>query len=155
MLFLFQAWNQRASVERLVFLSFRRAARSQKRTSEAVALEFTEEEKALFETHYENGYDIEGDARYSQWLAKFFPEAATSVELNKCKSTAVSSFLRYPSPPAKSETFKPKPCDRLLTSTENVVQLEEKERKKKEKERAKQEREDARRTKALMKSQSG
>ena len=126
-----------------------------KRTSKAVAMEFTEEEEALFETRYENGYDIEGDARYSQWLAKFHPEAVTTVKLLQCKSTAVSSFLRYPSPPAKSETFKPKPCGRVLTSAENILQLEEKERKKKEKERAKQEREQARRTKALMKSQPG
>lgn len=44
--------------------------------SEAVALEFREEE-ALFETRYENDYDVEGDAWYSHWLVKFHPEAVT------------------------------------------------------------------------------
>ena len=83
-------------------------------------MEFKEEEEALFDTGYKNGYDIEGDAPYSQWLAEFHPEAATYVELLQCKSTAVSSFLHYPSPPANNETYKSKPCGRELTNTENV-----------------------------------
>ena len=63
--------------------------------SKAVALEFTEEEETTFQTCYENSYDIEDDAWYGQWLAKFHPEAATSVEILQCKSTAVNSSFRY------------------------------------------------------------
>ena len=37
---------------------------------------FTEREIALFETRYENGYDVIGDDRYSQWLSTTHPEAA-------------------------------------------------------------------------------
>lgn len=76
------------------------------------------------------------------------------VEILQC-STAISSFIRYTSPPARSETFRHKPCGRVLTRAESILKLEEKQMKKEEKVRARQEREQARRTKALMKSQLG
>ena len=57
-------------------------------------MEFKKEE-ALFDTGYKNGYDIEGDSPYSQWLAEFHPEAATSVELLQCTSTAVSYLMKH------------------------------------------------------------
>ena len=41
-------------------------------------------------------------------------------------------------------TFQPKPCGRVLTSTENIALIEEKERAKAEKEKAKEERKRAR-----------
>ena len=56
-------------------------------------------------------------------------------------SNAVSSFLSYPSPPARAETFKPNSCGRVLTSTENLALVKEKERQKEEKQRKKEERE--------------
>ena len=57
----------------------------------------------------------------------------------------MSSFLSYPSPPARVESFKPKSCGRVLTSSENLAIMEEKEREKKEKQK---EREEARKKKA-------
>ena len=42
-----------------------------------------------------------------------------------------SSFLSYyPSPPSRIQTFKPKSCGRVLTSSENLLMLEEKEKRK-------------------------
>ena len=91
-----------------------------RRPSKRDAHEFTEEEVTLFEKRYESGYDLTG-------------------------ATAVSSFLSYPSPPARAESFKPKSCRRVLTSSENLAIMEEKEREKKEKQK---EREEARKKKA-------
>ncbi|CAI8052152.1 hypothetical protein GBAR_LOCUS28545, partial [Geodia barretti] len=54
---------------------------------------------------------------------------------------AVSSFLSYPSPPARAETLKPKSSGRVLTSTENLALVKEKERQKEEKQRKEEERE--------------
>ena len=56
-------------------------------------------------------------------------------------STAVSSFLRCPSPPARAAKLKPKPSGRVLTSAENLALVKEKERQKEEKQRKKEERE--------------
>ena len=117
--------------------------------------EFTEEEIALFETRYENGYDVTEDARYNKWLSKFHPESAVRIASLQYGSTAVSSFLSYPSPPSRLPQFKPKLCGRVLTSSENLSMLVEKEKKKEEKERAKKEREEKRKRNALIKLQQG
>ena len=143
-----------------------------KRTSKTVALNFTEEEVDLFETRFENGYDIRDDTWYNKWLEEFHPEAechheaefhpeaechhevefhpeADSMQLLQWKSTSMSSFLSSSSPPNRTETFRPKSCGRVLTSAENTLQLEEKERKKEEKKRTKREREERRKAKAV------
>ena len=65
---------------------------------------------SLFERRYENGYDLRDDDRYNYWLAKSHPESAMFVEPLQCGSTAVSRFLTCPSPPARSESYKPKSC---------------------------------------------
>ena len=104
-----------------------------------VAFDFTDEEISLFERRFENGYDLTGDKRYNLWLSRYHPES--SLQQLPYNSTAVSSFLSYPSPPARAETFKPKSCGRVLTSTENLALVKEKERQKEEKQRKKEERE--------------
>ena len=125
-----------------------------RRTCKAVAEEFTEDKAALFKTYCENGYDVTDNAQYNQWLSKFHPESAVWIESLQYGSTTVSSFLSYPSLPSRIPAFKPKSCGRVLSSSENLLMLEEKEKKKKEKEKAKKEREEGRR-KAVMKSQQG
>ena len=122
-------------------------------SSKPVPDEFTEEEISLFERRYEEGYDLAHDAQYNMWLSRYHPESA--MQPLPLSSSTVSSFLNYPSPPTRAETFKPKSCGRVLTSAENLVIVKEKERKKEEKERKKIEREEARRRKTLMKSQPG
>ena len=105
--------------------------------------EFTEGEISLFETRFENGYDLMDDARYNQWLSHYHPEF--KLQQLAYSSSAVSSFLSYPSPPTRGKTFQPKACGRVLTSSENLEIVKEKERKKEEKEeereRKKEERE--------------
>ena len=54
--------------------------------------------------------------------------------------TPVSQFIQCPSPPSKIPTCQPKSCGRVLTSTENLALLKEKEAAKREKEREKEER---------------
>ena len=50
------------------------------------------------------------------------------VWLQPLQSTAVSKFLQYPSPPSRLPTFNPKSCGRVLTSSENLELLLEKEK---------------------------
>lgn len=131
--------------------------------SKSVALEvdeLTEEEISLFERRFENGYDLIDDTRYNRWLSCYHPELV--LQQLPYGSSAVSSFLSYPSPPARAETFKPKACGRVLTSSENLVivkekerQKEERERKKEERERKKNERRKARKCDNCVKSQPG
>ena len=132
--------------------------------SKPVADGFTEEEISLFEGRFEDGYDLTHDARYNRWLSQYHPES--TVRPLPLSSSAVSSFLNYPPPPTRQETFKPKSCGRVLTSAENFVTMaekerekerkkEEKERRKEERERKKKEREEATIRKTLLKSQCG
>ena len=104
-----------------------------------VAFDFTDEEIGLFERRFENGYDLTDNKRYNLWLTRYHPES--SLQQLPYNSTAVSSFLSYPSPPARAETLKPKPSGKVLTSTENLPLVKEKERQKEEKQRKKEERE--------------
>ena len=78
---------------------------------------FTEEEITLFQTRYENGYDISGDDRYRQWLCKSHPDATLSTSF---RSTSVRKHLSYPSPPSRIPSVKPKSCGRVLTSAEKT-----------------------------------
>ena len=113
---------------------------------------FTEEEITLFQTRYENGYDISGDDRYRQWLCKSHPDATLSMSF---RSTSVRKHLSCPSPPSRIPSVKPKSCGRVLTSVENIKIIEEKERVKKGTEEAKMAREEAKRKKALLKLLTG
>jgi hypothetical protein len=104
-----------------------------------VVSDFTDEEISLFERRFENGYDLTGDKRYNLWLSRYHPES--SLQHLSYNSIAVSSFLSYSSPPARAETLMPKSSGRVLTSTENLALVKEKERLKEEKQRKKEERE--------------
>ena len=103
-----------------------------KRTKEVSQDDFTMEEIELFQIRYENGYDISTDSRYNDWLAKYHPESER-MKLLKSTCSSVSQFLHIPSPPSTIPTFRPKSCGRVLTSTENLQLMAEKEREKQEK----------------------
>ena len=58
-----------------------------------------------------------------------------TADQSKCsmplrKATSLSDFLVTPTPPSRLVTKRPKSCGRVLTSSENIRQLEEKEEKK-------------------------
>ena len=55
-------------------------------------------------------------------------ESKCSMPLRK--ATSLSDFLVTPTPPSRLITKRPKSCGRVLTSSENIRQLEEKEEKK-------------------------
>ena len=146
----------------LVFIPLYSPASKRKSSIEEPATErqmtiedFSEEELARFETRYENGYDLRDDPRYNSWLRRCHPESAVWMQPLSYGSTAVSQYLHCPSPPSQIPTYKPKSCGRVLTSSENLALLEEKEREKLEKQKAKKEREEARRKKAMAKSLQG
>ena len=94
-----------------------------------VAFDFTDEEIGLFERRFENGYDLTDNKRYNLWLTRYHPES--SLQQLPYNSTAVSSFLSYPSPPARAETLKPKSSGRVLTSTENLALVKKEKRREK------------------------
>ena len=121
----------------------------------ATCISFTEEEVALFETRYENGYDIVGDDRYRQWLSNCHPEATNLVQPLQFSSATVGKHLSCPLPPSCTLSSKPKSCGRVLTSHENMKIIEEKQEIKKRKEEAKREREEARRKKSILKLLEG
>lgn len=100
---------------------------------------FTEDECVQFQRRYDNGYDLVTDSRYNLWLKKYHPNAASRrVWMQPVQCTAVSKFLRYHSPPSHIPGSSPKPCGRVLTSTENLAVIWKKEEAKLEKEKAKE-----------------
>lgn len=113
-------------------------------TKQAVSFptEYTSEEQELFQTRYENGYDVTTDERYNCWLSQHHPDS--QVKSLHYSGTAVSKYLSYPSPASRAVPVIPRPCGRVLTSAEHMVQLREKERMKEEKQRKKEEREEKR-----------
>ena len=138
------------------------------------ALTFTAEEIALFQTRFEEGYDL-NDQRYRRWLRMYHPETkspssqgedvnylstsepsltdacpttSTPVSCNLLShSSFLSKVLADQAPPIKYPDKPPNPSGgaRVLTSSENLERLTEKERRKeeaaKEKQRRKEERE--------------
>ena len=112
-------------------------------------LDFPEAEISKFEKRYAEGYDLTHDTRYNLWLSRFHPDSPVSqkVWLQPLQTTSVSKFLQYPSPPSKIPVFTPKPCGKVLTSTENLALIREKELAKEERKRAKEENKRAREAK--------
>lgn len=110
---------------------------------------FTEEEVALFERRYENGYDMVGDSRYREWLCKSHPNTTLLMPFTS------KSVQRYLDCPACIGNHKLKSCGRALTSVENMKIIAEKEKLKKQKEEEKRKREEERRKKSLLKSLKG
>ena len=117
---------------------------------------FTDEEVTLFQTRYENGYDIAGDDRYTQWLSMYHPGAVQSIQPLSYASSSVRKYASLPPPPSRIPSIRPKSCGRVLTSAEYMKIMEEKERVKKSKEDAKRERGGvSRKKKTSVKSISG
>ncbi len=80
---------------------------------------------------------------------------AHTPDQSKCslalgRATALSQFLVTPTPPSKLPTKRPKSCGRVLTSRENLQDLEEKEQKKKAALKEKEERRKVREEKKLL-----
>ena len=128
---------------------------AQGRMRDKSATKFTEEEITLFEKRFENGYNLTIDARYNTWLREFHQESAHHVHMQPMQQgcNMVSKFLQCPPPPSKLPTLKPKSCGRVLTSSEHLALVEQKEKEKMEREKAKEERIEARKQKTLAKSQ--
>lgn len=110
---------------------------------------FSQEEVERYNFHFENGLHLE-EARYHLWLQKY--KANESITLENSSSddddddeeaayhmhrpltahSTVSHMFKVPSPPHRKVTFnEKKQCTHLLTSAENIKQMEEKENKKK------------------------
>lgn len=119
---------------------------------------FRDEEVKLFKKWYEESVEVTDNSRYSAWLARFHPmsPAASHVWMRDYQSTAVSTYLSYPSPLYKLPTIQPKSCGRVLTSQENIDMIEEKrlakEKKQREKEEKKREREEKKHQKEALRT---
>ncbi len=149
---------------------------------------FTEEECLRFKTRWENGYDLEHDQRYNDWVRIHHPDCHTppkAVDFDHAKGkSSIPIFPGYSSDEeaaAPSGTQSPSPSDavgkisppasvlssllvvppapakvkkstsgaaRVLTSTENLEILQEKERKKQELQEEKARRKEERARKA-------
>ena len=122
------------------------------------ALQFSDEEAARFATRFEEGYDIKGDARYNQWLQQHHPEALSlsrqltvaSMNDSSCShtvlheqggnrlgsvthlqhSTMLSRLMSTQEPVRKPPQVRQKNSARVLTSKENLLLIEKKEKKK-------------------------
>ena len=122
--------------------------------------DFTKEELTRFKKRKEEGYDIPGDKRYELWL-KQFPRHSTPYFNESQIDSPVGAPLIHMSTMScilKSKTKeiklpKPKQCSstRVLTSSENLRMLEEKQRKNEEELMAKEKRKQEREAKKLLK----
>ena len=121
--------------------------------------EFSAEELDRFECRYENGYDLNTDERYNNWLRMYHPDECLDqssdqgsgsddqVVVSERQQNDWQKLLSVPDPlPAK--TLKPKQTARVLTRPEFLQQMREKEQRKKEAALKKEERKLAREIKA-------
>ena len=91
-------------------------------------LTFSDDEMLLFQHRYEEGYDLVDDAMYNRWLEMYHPDLSTTVTL-PC-STIMSKFIGK-EPQVKLPEKETRTKARVLTSEENRLMIEEKDRKKK------------------------
>ena len=106
---------------------------------------FTAEEEAIFQKRFEEGYDIQTDSRYNQWLNMhhpFDPDLSSITSSPPFPSVlSRSSSLSMVLPSIKMpELPEPKTSSRVLTNSENLKILREKDELKREKEALKEER---------------
>lgn len=116
---------------------------------------FSHEELECFEFHYENRIDLVDEPRYGEWLRMYHPDdsfdspcghvllsssesESEEVHLPLSLQPSLAKFLHFPSPPSKIPVFDNKASARVLTSSENIKLLEEKEKAKAEKCKKKQ-----------------
>ncbi len=123
---------------------------SDKETSGEVT-RFSEEEEAKFTRRYENGYDLLHDCRYNEWLSMHHPEHTPQTPLAldlsprpaadiahvsphpRKQISQLSQFLHIPAAPGCTKTTAQKNSGaRVLTSTDHIRMLEEKERRKRD-----------------------
>ena len=102
---------------------------------------FTAEEVEHFQHLFEEGYDLDIDQRYNQWVQMYHPESqASKLSSPKYRSTALAKVLIPPETSICKPSIHKKTTARVLTSYENLKALEEKESKKEEKEENKKRR---------------
>ena len=139
------------------------------------ATTFEPEEISLFQTRFEEGYDLE-DERYESWLRMYHPEVranqnedvthsctsepsfsdtqpntSTPISANLMpRSSLLSRVLVDRAPSIKYPEPRSKGGARVLTSAENIEHLNEKERKKEEATKEKQKRKEERERKKVL-----
>ena len=129
------------------------------------AMCFTKEEEALFQRRYENGYNLEHDNRYNEWVSLNHPndhlvdsdsvgEIALVSQVDSSESDceeedscSLSEFFALPALPEEPKTKSYKA--RVLTSEEHLKAIEFKEREKQEKENLKRQKEKKRELKKI------
>ena len=134
------------------------------------------EEIAQYQVRFEEGYDV-FDERYQQWMSMYHPDSITpdsppvdlahgisplsSENKKSCsllRSSVLARLLSEKVPQIKYLTSEHKSCGRVLISSENLLRLEEKKRKKEaelaEKQKKKEEREE-KRLKVQMEKEKG
>ena len=122
-----------------------------------VSLEFTKKEINLFQRRYEEGYDIPGDSRYEAWLEmchpdvsvsrKLFPQSMQSPHKMNAEETDAEAhemdgnqlveipvqkaklghILKVPAPPGAQKSHETRGA-RVLTSSDYLAEVEDKER---------------------------
>ena len=142
-----------------------------------IAPSFSDAEFKLYHERFEEGYDG-SDERYKVWLQMYHPDTvevddergfspgeaifhtpvkglratkptAKAVALAK-PSSVIEKLFSCPPPPSKLPTCKPKQSSRVLTSTENLRLLHEKEQKKEAAQQKKEERQKKREEKSKI-----
>ena len=112
---------------------------------------FTESELKSFQERYEAKTTC--DNRYEQWVKMYHPgdnsqqKKVSNVTVTRidekvlipAPASTIEKFFPRPLSPLHLPTVKPKSCGRVLTSTENLKILKEKEQKKEEEKRKKEE----------------
>ena len=105
---------------------------------------FTAEEVEHFETCLEEGTGDRSDSRYQTWLKRYHPDLAPSespISTAYLPAERASSFVGIlDSPSVLSHPATAKSSVRVLTSSENMQRIEEKELQKRAKLREKEER---------------
>ena len=120
---------------------------------------FSDEELTLFSVRFEEDYDIKSDARYNQWLQEHHPELLNKEatlpggHMGKEKSSGVvylqhsstlSRLISVPQPVLKPPQVRQRTSARVLTSTENLLLIAEKEKKKEDEKKIKAQSKDER-----------
>ena len=131
-------------------------------STQVKAADFTLEELEKFESRFENGCDLKTDQRYNRWLQMYHPQEYPENDQSSFGEESISrvvmadhrqkgdwqKLLSVPHPPPKKPTLKEKQSGRVLTGSDFMQQMKEKEQKKKDEALKKEERKRAREEKA-------
>ena len=116
---------------------------------------FTQSELKSFQERYQTETaNLHGNTRYQHWVKMYHPEQDIQEKqiaktipscsegeqvLMPAPASTIEKFFPHPLTPPQIPTLKPKSCGRVLTSTESLKMLKEKEQKKEEQKREKEE----------------